>query len=114
MTELEIGVLDENEHTVVALNGEIDIHSAPRMREKLVELISQGRCRIVLDLRAVDFLDSSGLGVIVGALQRVRSAGGDLTVAGAPPQIHRVIEMSGLAGVFSMFDDVDSATTDTD
>ena len=55
-------------YTVLAVKGEVDVYTAPRLREKLVELVSQGKHQIVVDLEGVDFLDSTGLGVLVGAV----------------------------------------------
>ena len=62
-------------HTVLKVTGEVDVYTAPRLREKLVELVSQGRTQIVVDLEGVEFLDSTGLGVLVG---KVPGPGGQL------------------------------------
>ncbi len=105
--------LDVTEHdgaTVLAVRGEVDVYTAPRLREKLVELVSQGKYRIIVDLEGVDFLDSTGLGVLVGALKRVRSNDGELSLVCTQPRIRKVFEVTGLTKVFSLFDSVDDAT----
>lgn len=99
--------LDVTEHgatTVLAVRGEVDVYTAPRLREKLVELVSQGRRNIVVDLEEVDFLDSTGLGVLVGGLKRLRSHDGDLSLVCTQPRILKVFEITGLTKVFTIYE----------
>jgi anti-sigma B factor antagonist len=96
--------------TVLAVKGEIDVYSAPRLRERLVELVSEGHRQIVVDLEGVDFLDSTGLGVLVGGLKRLRTHGGDLSLVCTQPRILKVFEITGLTTVFSIATSVDEAT----
>jgi anti-sigma B factor antagonist len=97
-------------YTVLAVKGEVDVYTAPRLREKLVELVSQGRHQIVVDLDGVDFLDSTGLGVLVGGLKRLRSHDGDLELVCTQSRILKVFEITGLTKVFSIHESVDAAT----
>jgi anti-sigma B factor antagonist len=97
-------------YTVLSITGEVDVYSAPRLREKLVELVSQGHRQIVADLEKVDFLDSTGLGVLVGGLKRLRSHDGDLTLVCTQARILKVFEITGLTTVFRVSDSVDEAT----
>jgi anti-sigma B factor antagonist len=99
-------------YTVLAVKGEVDVYSAPRLREKLVELVSQGRRHIVVDLESVDFLDSTGLGVLVGGLKRLRSHEGDLTLVCTQSRILKVFEITGLTTVFRIAATVEEATED--
>jgi anti-sigma B factor antagonist len=99
-------------YTVLAVKGEVDVYSAPRLREKLVELVSQGHRHIVVDLESVDFLDSTGLGVLVGGLKRLRSHEGDLTLVCTQARILKVFEITGLTTVFRIADSVEKATED--
>jgi anti-sigma B factor antagonist len=104
--------LDVTEHdgaTVLAVRGEVDVYTAPRLREKLVELVSQGKYRIIVDLEGVDFLDSTGLGVLVGGLKRLRSHDGDLTLVCTQHRILKVFEITGLTKVFAIHSTVDDA-----
>jgi anti-sigma B factor antagonist len=110
---MELGLeVDESRapYTVLSVKGEIDVYSAPRLRERLVELVSQGHRQIVVDLEAVDFLDSTGLGVLVGGLKRLRSHDGELSIVCSQSRILKVFEITGLTSVFRMAATVDEAT----
>jgi len=63
---------------VIDVQGEIDIYTAPRLRELLIDLVSQGSYQLIVNLDEVGFLDSTGLGVLVGGLRRVRAHNGSL------------------------------------
>ena len=96
-------------YTVLSVKGEVDVYTAPRLREKLVELVSQGKHKIVVNLEGVDFLDSTGLGVLVGGLERLRSHEGDLTLVCTQHRILKVFEITGLTKVFAIHDSVEAA-----
>ncbi|MGH9150490.1 MAG: STAS domain-containing protein [Acidimicrobiales bacterium] len=105
---LEVGT--ENGVTVLAVKGEVDVSTAPRLREKLIELVSSGSRDIVVDLEGVEFLDSTGLGVLVGGLKRVRSHDGKLALVCTQRRILKVFEITGLTQVFDIQDTVAGAT----
>ncbi len=94
---------------VVAVRGEVDIATAPKLREKLVELASQGAQQVVVDLDAVEFLDSTGLGVLIGGMKRLRGLDGDLTLVCTQPRILKVFEITGLNRAFTIHETVDAA-----
>ena len=96
---------------VIGLQGELDVHGAPKLRDSLFELMAEGHQRIVLDFSALEFIDSSGLGVILGALRRQRDHGGQLVVACATPRIVRLLEITGLSDVMSLRDSVEDAAS---
>ena len=100
---------ERNGATVLTVRGEVDIYTAPRLRERLIELVSQGRHQIVVDLEQVEFLDSTGLGVLVGGLKRVRSHDGDLSLVCTQSRILKVFEITGLDKVFTIHGTVDAA-----
>ena len=97
-------------YAVLAVRGEVDVYTAPCLRERLIELVSQGSHQVVVDLEGVDFLDSTGLGVLVGGLKRLRSHDGDMILVCTQPRILKVFEITGLTKVFSIHDSVESAT----
>jgi anti-sigma B factor antagonist len=110
---MELGLqVDDSKppYTVLVVKGEVDVYSAPRLREKLVELVSEGHRQIVADLEGVDFLDSTGLGVLVGGLKRLRSHEGELTLVCTQPRILKVFEITGLTTVFKIAQSVAEAT----
>ncbi|HET9443417.1 MAG TPA: STAS domain-containing protein [Acidimicrobiales bacterium] len=110
--DLDLDVTEHNGTAVLAVKGEVDVYTAPRLREKLVELVTQGKHRIVVDLEGVEFLDSTGLGVLVGGLKRVRSHNGDLSLVCTQHRILKVFEITGLTKVFSIHDNVESAVAE--
>jgi len=97
------------EWAVLALTGDADLASAAPLRITLSEATLTSPSWLVLDLSGLDFIDSTGLGVLVGALRRVRAGGGDLRVAAPQPGIARVFSVTGLDRVFGVFPSVDDA-----
>ena len=93
---------------VIAVSGEIDVATAPQLRECLHRVIVQGDATIVLDLLGVTFLDSTALGVLVGALKRCRELGGELHVVVADSRIMKIFEITGLTNVFTIADSLQS------
>ena len=94
---------------VVSAAGEIDVATAPPLRDRLQALSASGKPTVVVNLLGVTFLDSTALGVLVAALKRSREAGGDLPLVIDEPRILRVFEITGLTGVFSIFGSVGAA-----
>ena len=107
--ELGLETSERNSWAVLAVTGEVDVATVPRLREQLHSLVAQGKHHIVVDLEGVDFLDSTGLGVLVGALKRVRTHDGDLALVCTQSRIRKVFEVTGLTKVFSLYDSVDEA-----
>jgi len=94
---------------VVDLTGEIDVHTAPLLRESVSNLLSAGHHHLVVDMERVDFLDSTGLGVLVGGLKRVRVHDGSLHLVCTQEKILKIFEITGLSKVFPIYPTVDEA-----
>src|SRR6201997_1720310 len=107
--ELKLGHYDKDGIEVVDVEGEIDISSAPRLRELLIDLVSTNNCQIVVNLEKVGFLDSTGLGVLVGGLKRVRAHDGSLDLVCTQERILKIFRITGLTKVFGIHDTVDEA-----
>ncbi len=108
---MELGlVVDERDGwAVVSVSGEVDLATAPGLRERLQALIAEGKARLVIDLDDVGFLDSTALGVLIGALRRARSAGGDVRLVASTPRVTKVLEITRLDQAFAIFDSADAA-----
>ena len=107
--DLSISRADHGDRTVVHLGGEIDVYTAPLVREKLDEQIQAGRTNLVVDLTDVTFLDSTGLGVLVGRLKLTRTRGGSMRLVGKDDRVLKVFAITGLDKVFEIHPDLDSA-----
>jgi anti-sigma B factor antagonist len=79
----------------VVVRGEIDMATAPELRDALNELVDAGSTQIVLDCRGLDFLDSSGIGVLVAVRKRLGEDGG-LTIDSPPDHVRKVLELTGV------------------
>jgi anti-sigma B factor antagonist len=98
--ELKVGNRDDGGRTVVDVSGEIDVYTAPTLRERLSDLVAEGKYHLVVDLERVGFLDSTGLGVLVGGLKRVRAHDGSLVLVCTQERILKVFRITGLTKVF--------------
>ena len=94
-------VLDDDRH-LVAVRGDLDLHTAPELREALTRAIDEGRNRLVVDLTETSYMDSSGLTALVVAHKRVRKLGGLLVVVNVDPSIGRTFEITGLHLLFPL------------
>ena len=97
-----VSVHDEAGHPRVVVEGEVDVATAPALRDELYRLIEQGSSRIVVDLAGMDFIDSTGLGVFVGALKRAREGGGTIELRGLQPSARKVFDITGLSSAFTI------------
>ena len=87
---------------VVALSGEVDIFTAPRFKACMVELLDTGVDRLVIDLSGVTFIDSTALGVLIGGVRRVQTAGGAMALVVTNRAVERVLSITGLDRVFTI------------
>lgn len=100
---------DEQNVAVVSVAGEVDVASVTQLDQNLVALIAGGNSRIIVDLSAVTFIDSTGLGVIVRALKDVRDAGGWLRVVAQHDRVTKLFAITGLESEVSLSSTVEQA-----
>lgn len=112
--DLTLSTRPEGERTVIAVAGEIDVYTAPKLREHLIDLVAAGNYHLIVDMEGVDFLDSTGLGVLVGGLKRVRSHDGSLRLVCTQDRILKIFRITGLTKVFPIHASVDEALAAAD
>ncbi len=96
--------------TVIDVNGEVDLYTAPKLRDRIIELVDAGSYRIAVNMEGVEFMDSTGLGVLVAGLKRVREHDGMLALAAPREPVRRVLAVTGLNEVFPIHERVEDVT----
>ena len=108
--ELTLSTREVGGNSVVEASGEVDVYTAPQLDEELTKIVEGGNYKLVVDLTKVDFLDSTGLGVLVKALKRVREHDGTLAIVATTDRITKVFRITGLDSVMTLHASVDAAT----
>jgi anti-sigma B factor antagonist len=106
--DIEDRVIDGDTH-VVAVSGEIDLFTAPEFKQRVAAPIDDGRRRVIVDLTDTTFIDSSSLGVLIGAHRRLRRNGGALTIVCSHDAILKTFRITGLDSVFTIVATVQDA-----
>jgi anti-sigma B factor antagonist len=106
--DLRVDTRDERGCAVLAVAGELDVYSSPRLRGALQRAMTPARGALVVDLTDVPFMDSSGLGVLVGAHKRMAADGGVLLVVTDQPLLLKLFRITGLKAVFALYPTLDS------
>ncbi|MFC7326205.1 STAS domain-containing protein [Marinactinospora rubrisoli] len=107
--DLKLDHYSEDDTEIVVVEGEIDVYTAPRLRELLIDLVNKGNFHLVVNMEKVEFLDSTGLGVLVGGLKRVRAHDGTLDLVCTQERILKIFRITGLTKVFGIYDSVQEA-----
>ena len=107
--DLKLGHCNKDGIEVVDVGGEIDIYTAPRLRDLLIDLVSKNNYQLVVNVDKVEFVDSTGLGVLVGGLRRVRAHDGSLDLVCTRERILKIFRLTGLTKVFDIHESVDQA-----
>jgi anti-sigma B factor antagonist len=94
---------------VVVLEGRLDLLAAPQLKNQIQRLVSEGWNKLVVDLGSVPFIDSSGLGALIGGLKAARVAGGDFRIARPAEQIRYILQVSSLDRVLTPYSTVEDA-----
>lgn len=107
--DLTLTTRETDGRTIVSVGGEIDVYTAPKLRDRITELVGAGVYDLIIDMEAVEFLDSTGLGVLVGGLKKVRANQGSLQLVCTQDRLLKIFRITGLAKVFVIHDSVDAA-----
>lgn len=107
--ELDVDVAESDGSTIVSLRGEVDVYTAPGLKDRLRSVAAEPGRHIVIDLARVGFLDSTGLGALVGGLEQARESGSTMVLACTQERILKLFDITGLADVFDIRPTVDDA-----
>lgn len=90
---------------VVALDleGEVDVYTAPLLRQEIVDQVEKGTKYLLVHLEKVEYLDSTGLGILIGGVKRLKEQGGGLKLVGPSPRISRIFDITGLNRIFDVY-----------
>ena len=108
--ELTINTYDEADRTVLAVAGELDVYTAPTLRTEIGDRLAAGQSRLVVDLTDVEFVDSTGLGILVAGLTACQQAGGTLSLVCSRPSLLKLLRITGLDEVFAVHPTAAAAT----
>ncbi|MBC5805282.1 MAG: anti-sigma B factor antagonist [Candidatus Eremiobacter antarcticus] len=110
--DIKVGVRElngERNISIVDLNGEIDVYTSPKVKETIMELIDAGHYALVINLEKVRYIDSTGLGVLIGGLKRVREHSGAVNLVCTNPQIKKIFDITGLVKIFGIYETEEAA-----
>ncbi len=102
--DLKITIRKNGTIPVIDLSGEVDAYTSARFREIMIETIESGGASLIVSMAAVEYIDSSGLGALVGGLKRASERNGRILVVCSQPQVRKVFEITGLEKVFPLYD----------
>lgn len=99
---------------VLRMTGEVDVYTAPQLRESVIDLLADGIRHVITDLRNVEFLDSTGLAALVGSLKRIRAQNGSLLLIADTDRIIRIFRITGLIRAFTLHPSIPEAIADNE
>ncbi|MFQ3549438.1 MAG: STAS domain-containing protein [Armatimonadota bacterium] len=107
--DLMIDVRKDDKIAIIELAGEVDAYTSSKFKEVMIEQIESGSSHLIVNMENVEYIDSAGLGALVGGLKRASEHNGKIVVVCSKPQIKKVFEITGLERVFPIFNDEVSA-----
>lgn len=109
-TDFHVESIETGDHAFrVVLSGEVDLYTAPELKGELARLLELGATHVVVDMTTTTYIDSTTLGVLLGALKRLRPNGGELALVCPERNIRKVFEITSLDRVFPIFDSAEEA-----
>lgn len=106
---LETEVRKINDVSVLELNGEIDVYTAPQFREAISDLITSGQKDLIIDMAGVSYMDSSGFGALLSATKKLKPSGGSVSLVQCNSAIDRILKITRLDTVFVTYQAIDEA-----
>jgi len=112
--DLKITTEANDGNCIVAVEGEVDIHSAPQLERAITDAINAGHPTVTVDLSLVGFIDSSGLGALITALRQSEAANSKLILLSPQGAVERVLALTGLDKMFVVHNSVDESNAESD
>jgi anti-sigma B factor antagonist len=113
MKKFQVDTESRDGWTVIQPQGDIDVYNAPQLRDTIAEKMGLGPPNIILNLELVDFIDSTGLAIMIGALKRAKEINGAFVLVKPNDQVSRVLRITDLTKVLPVFDSIDNALADS-
>jgi anti-sigma B factor antagonist len=107
--KVDIAITDEGGYKLLRPSGDLDVYTVGSLRDAIAQIVGQEQPKVVVDLDAVPFMDSSGLGALMGGVRRLREAGGDLAIACTREQHLKLFSITGFGEGVSIAPTVDEA-----
>jgi len=91
--------------TTVALEleGEVDVYTVPLLRQEVMDQVDKGIKRVIVNLAAVEYIDSTGLGILIGGVKRLKEQSGTMVLVGPSPRLSRIFDITGLNKIFGIY-----------
>lgn len=104
---MNLQIEEKNKDSIpyLVVKGEIDVYTSPSLKEKILELIEKGNKSLIINLQDVSYIDSTGLGVLIGGLRRCKEKNGDVYLIYSNPRLKRIFEITGLNNSFKIAQD---------
>jgi anti-sigma B factor antagonist len=109
--DFRVDVRVEGRTAIIGVTGELDLASSPELEQQLDQIWRSDADQLVLDLRGLEFMDSTGLSIVVGAHQRVAETGRKLSVVKGPPQVQRLLDLTGVSERLQLVDTPEEVVT---
>ena len=100
---LQINVEQRDDHTILSPQGDVDFATGPELRKAITETLVAGDVNLVVDLLGVDFIESTGLGALIGGRRRAEAVNGSLSLVCTEEQLLRIFEITGLDKIFDIY-----------
>ena len=105
MVNFKIGTRStRNDIPLIEMEGEVDVYTAPQLKQQMLNLLDGGSQGMLIDLTKVEYLDSTALGVLIGGLKRMRERDGNFALVCPNQRVRRVFEITGLDKIFDIYD----------
>ena len=104
MKNFEVIRKDENEISILKIQGFLDAHTAPKFEQAIQELISENRFKLIVSMTDLDYISSAGLGVFMGFIEQIRDNNGDIKLTNMSKKVYKVFDLLGFPSLYDIFE----------